>query len=27
MDKIKGYVDYLINNQQKTSKGLLFLDI
>ena len=26
-DKIKGYVDYLINNQQKTPKGLLFIDM
>jgi hypothetical protein len=24
---IKGNVDYLINNQQKTHKGLLYLDI
>ena len=24
-DSIKGFVDYLINNQQKTPKGLLFL--
>jgi hypothetical protein len=26
-DTIKGNVDHLINNQQKTPKGLLFLDI
>ena len=25
-DAIKGYVDYLINNQQKTPKGLLYID-
>jgi hypothetical protein len=24
-DSIKGFVDYLINDQQKTPKGLLFL--
>jgi len=26
-DAIKGYVDYLINNQQKTPKGLLYIDM
>nr|ADB82658.1 endo-beta-1,4-glucanase [Odontotermes formosanus] len=26
-DAIKGYVDYLINAQQKTPKGLLFIDV
>jgi hypothetical protein len=26
-DSIKAYVDYLINDQQKTPKGLLFLDL
>ena len=26
-DKIKGYVDYLMNNQQKTPKGLLYIDM
>ena len=26
-DKIKGWVDYLFNNQRKTPKGLLYLDM
>nr|AGP76420.1 endo-beta-1,4-glucanase 1 [Odontotermes hainanensis] len=26
-DAIRGYVDYLINTQQKTPKGLLFIDV
>jgi hypothetical protein len=27
INSVKGYMDYLINDQQKTPKGLLFLDI
>ena len=26
-DTVGGYVDHLINNQQKTPKGLLYLDM